>query len=144
MSSELALAKGRNDEALQIAQSALKAYPQSFAAAVAMINAELKLGRTNDAISWLKARTKVQSNEVIWWGLLSKAYDQANNIPMRHYALGEKYALEGAWPSALEQMRIARSAAGSDFYQGSSIDARLREMQRQYNDELKEKKQLPS
>jgi hypothetical protein len=41
-------------------------------------------------------------------------------------------------------MRIARSAAGSDFYQGSSIDARLREMQRQYNDELKEKKQLPS
>jgi predicted Zn-dependent protease len=144
MSSELALAKGRNDDALQIAQSALKAYPQSFAAAVAMINAELKLGRTNDAISWLKARTKVQPNEVIWWGLLSKAYDQANNIPMRHYALGEKYALEGAWPSALEQMRIARSAAGSDFYQGSSIDARLREMQRQYNDELKEKKQLPS
>jgi predicted Zn-dependent protease len=144
MSSELTLAKGKNEEALQIAQAALRAYPQSYAAAVAMINAELKLGRTNDAISWLKARTKVQPNEVIWWGLLSKAYDQANNIPMRHYALGEKYALEGAWPSALEQMRIARSAAGSDFYQGSSIDARLREMQRQYNDELKEKKQLPS
>ena len=143
-SSELALAKGKNDEALQIAQSALRAYPQSYAAAVAMVNAELKLGRTNDAIVWLKARTKAQPNEVIWWSLLSKAYDQANNVPMRHYALGEKYALEGAWPSALEQMRIARSAAGSDFYQGSTIDARLREMQRQYNDELKEKKQLPS
>ncbi|MBU3578109.1 M48 family metalloprotease [Polynucleobacter sp. UK-Kesae-W10] len=144
MSSELALAKGKNDEALQIAQAALRSNPQSYAAAVAMINADLKLGKTNDAITWLKARTKAQPNEIIWWSLLSKAYDQANNIPMRHYALGEKYALEGAWPSALEQMRIARSAAGSDFYQGSTIDARLREMQRQYNDELKEKKQLPS
>jgi predicted Zn-dependent protease len=144
MASELALAKGKNDEALQIAQSTLRIYPQSYAASVAMINAELKLGRVNDAITWLKARTKAQPNEVIWWGLLSNAYDQANNVPMRHYALGEKYALEGAWPSALEQLRIARSAAGSDYYQGSTIDSRLREMQRQYNDELKEKKQLPS
>jgi predicted Zn-dependent protease len=103
-----------------------------------VVNAYLKLGRTNDAIAWLKARTRSQPNEIVWWSMLSKAYDQANNIPMRHYALGEKYALEGAWPSAIEQLRIARSSGASDFYQGSSIDARLREMQRQYQDELKE------
>jgi len=144
MSSELALAKGKNEEALQIAQSALKTYPQSYAAAVAMIKAELKLGKTSDAINWLKARTRAQPNEIIWWGLLSSAYDQANNIPMRHYALGEKYALEGSWPSALEQLKIARAAAGSDYYQGSTIDARLRQMQRQYQDELKDKNKLPS
>jgi predicted Zn-dependent protease len=63
---------------------------------------------------------------------------------MRHFALGEKYALEGAWPSAIEQLKIARSASGSDYYQGSSIDARLRELQRQYRDELKEQGKLPS
>jgi len=140
--SELAIAKGRNEEALQIAQGTLRAYPQSYAAGAAMVNAYLKLGRTNDAITWLKARTRVQPNEVVWWALLSSAYDQAKNVPMRHYALGEKYALEGAWPSAIEQMKIARSA-GADYYQGSSIDARLREMQRQYQDELKEQKKSP-
>jgi len=70
--------------------------------------------------------------------LLSTAYDQANNIPMRHYALGEKYALEGAWPSAIEQLKIARSSAGADFYQSSTIDARLRELQKQYQEYLKE------
>jgi hypothetical protein len=32
---------------------------------------------------------------------------------------------------------------GSDYYQGSSIDARLREMQRQYQDELKEQGKIP-
>ena len=138
LSSELALAKGKNEEALQIAQSTLRAHPQSYAAGAAMINAELKMGKTNDAITWLKARTRSQPNEIVWWNLLSKSYDQAKNIPMRHYALGEKYALEGAWPSAIEQLKIARSAGGADYYQGSSIDARLRELQRQYQDELRE------
>ena len=141
--SELALAKGRGEEALQIAQATLRAYPQSYAAGAAMVNAYLKLGRTNDAIAWLKARTRTQPNEVVWWSLLSSAYDQAKNVPMRHYALGEKYALEGAWPSAIEQLKIARSAGSADYYQGSSIDARLREMQRQYQDELKEQKKNP-
>jgi len=70
--------------------------------------------------------------------MLSNAYDQAKNVPMRHYALGEKYALEGAWPAAIEQLKIARSSGGSDFYQNSTIDARLREMQRQYQEELRE------
>jgi predicted Zn-dependent protease len=143
-SSELALAKGKSEEALQIAQSTLKIYPQSYAAGAAMINAELKMGKTNDAIAWLKARTRSQPNEIVWWNLLSKSYDQAKNIPMRHYALGEKYALEGAWPSAIEQLKIARSSSGADYYQGSSIDARLRELQRQYQDELREQgKKVP-
>ena len=137
-SSELALAKGKNEEALQIAQATLKAYPLSYASGAAMVNAYLKLGRTNDAIAWLKARTRSQANEVVWWGMLSNAYDQAKNVPMRHYALGEKYALEGAWPAAIEQLKIARSSGGSDFYQNSTIDARLREMQRQYQEELRE------
>ena len=136
--SELALAKGKNEEALRIAQTTLQAYPQSYAAGAAMMNAYLKLGRTNDAITWLKARTRSQPNEVVWWTLLSSAYDQDKNVPMRHYALGEKYALEGAWPSAIEQLKIARASGGANFYQNSSIDARLREMQRQYQEELKE------
>jgi predicted Zn-dependent protease len=143
--SELALARGKGDEALQIAQATLKAYPQSYAAGAAMMNAYLKLGRTNDAIAWLKARTRLQPNEVVWWTMLSNAYDQAKNVPMRHYALGEKYALEGAWPSAIEQLKIARSSGGADFYQASSIDARLREMQKQYQEELREQgKNMPS
>ena len=142
--SELALAKGKKEEALQVAQAALRTYPQSYAAGAAMISAQLKMGRTNEAIAWLKARTRSQPTEIVWWSMLSNAYDQANNVPMRHYALGEKYALEGAWPSAIEQLKIARSVGSSDFYQSSSIDARLREMQRQYQDELKEQgKQIP-
>ena len=103
-----------------------------------MVRAYLKLGRTNDAVSWLKARTRTQPNEIVWWSLLADAYDQGKNIPMRHYAIAEKFALEGAWPSAIEQLKIARASGGADFFQNSTIDARLREIQKQYQEELKE------
>jgi len=138
--SELALARGKLEEALQYAQNAAKADPFSFSAVVATVNAELRLGRTNDAINLLRAKTKAQPNETIWWDLLARAYDQDKKIGLRHYALAEKFATEGAWPSAIEQLKIARSAAGNDFYLGSVIDARLRVFQNQYREEQKEQK----
>jgi predicted Zn-dependent protease len=52
--------------------------------------------------------------------------------------MGEKFALTGAWTSAIEQMRIARAAGGNNYYQGSTIDARLREFQRMYLEEQRE------
>ncbi|QWD75863.1 M48 family metallopeptidase [Polynucleobacter sp. MWH-UH24A] len=138
--SELALARGKPEEALQYAQNAAKADSFSFSAVVATVNAELRLGRTNDAINLLRAKTKAQPNETIWWDLLARAYDQDKKIGLRHYALAEKFATEGAWPSAIEQLKIARSVAGNDFYLGSVIDARLRVFQNQYREEQKEQK----
>jgi predicted Zn-dependent protease len=136
----LALARGKAEDALQFAQNAAKADPYSFSAVVAMVKAELKLGRTNDAITLLRAKTKAQPNETIWWELLASAYDQDKKIGLRHYALAEKFATEGAWPSAIEQLKIARAAAGTDFYLGSMIDARLRAFQNQYREEQNEKR----
>jgi predicted Zn-dependent protease len=138
--SELALARGKPEEALQYAQNAAKMDPFSFSAAVATVNAELRLGRVNEAITLLRAKTKAQPNETIWWDLLARAYDQDKKIGLRHYALAEKFATEGAWPSAIEQLKIARSAASNDFYLGSVIDARLRVFQNQYREEQKEQK----
>ena len=142
---ELDLAKGKNIESLQLAQKTLQAFPQSYAAGAAMVKAYLKLGRTNDAITWLRARTRSQPNEIVWWNLLADAYDQEKNIPLRHYALAEKFALEGAWLSAIEQLKIARLSGGANFYQNSTIDARLREIQKQYQEEMKEQgKSVPN
>jgi len=138
--SELALARGKAEDALQFAQNAAKADPYSFSAVVARVRADLKLGRTNDAITLLRTKTKAQPNETIWWELLADAYDQDKKIGLRHYALAEKFATEGAWPSAIEQLRIARTAVGTDFYLGSVIDARLRAFQNQYREEQNEKR----
>lgn len=134
-SAELALAKGKAAESLQIAQASVKAFPQSYAAPVAMINAELKLGRNTEAITWLKNRTKLQASEPLWWSLLAAAYRQDNKPALHHFALAEKFALEGALPYAIDQLKIARSIGGTDFYQASTIDARIRDYQRMYREQ---------
>ena len=81
-----------------------------------MVNAELRLGRTNDAVNLLRAKTKAQPNETIWWDLLARAYDQDKKIGLRHYALAEKFATEGAWPSAIEQLKTVTAQAGAEWF----------------------------
>jgi len=103
-----------------------------------MINAELKLGRNTDAITWLKNRTKLQPSEPLWWSLLATAYRQDNKLALHHFALAEKFALEGALPYAIDQLKIARSIGGSDFYQASTIDARIRDYQRMFREQQQE------
>ena len=50
-------------------------------------------------------------------------------------AVAEHYALDGGLLAAIEQLRIAQREAGGDFYVGSQIDARLRELQARYTRE---------
>ncbi|MBJ7380534.1 MAG: M48 family metallopeptidase [Polynucleobacter sp.] len=136
--SELALARGKPEDALQYAQAAVKAFPQSFSAVIAMVKADLKLGKTKEVETLLKSKTKSQPNKAIWWELLADTYHQENKTGLRHFALAEKLAAEGSWASALAQMKMARSEVGNDFYLGSSIDARLRILQAQYREEQQE------
>jgi predicted Zn-dependent protease len=53
--------------------------------------------------------------------------------------LAEKYVVDGAWIAAIEQMRLAKTAGDADFYQASEIDARARQIQEMYRQELLQK-----
>ena len=57
--------------------------------------------------------------------------------------VAEKYARDGAWGSAVEQLKLAREAGDADFYTLSEVDARLHQMERQYKEEKAEDKALP-
>ena len=47
---------------------------------------------------------------------------------LQHRALAEVYALRGNLPGAIEQLQIAQKAGDGDFYQKSSVEARLKEL----------------
>ena len=47
---------------------------------------------------------------------------------LQHRALAEAYALRGNFPAAIEQLQIAQKAGDGDFYQKSSVEARLKEL----------------
>ena len=138
---DILFAKGQHAEGLkQIAQ--IKAtYPQSRSLNILTIEGQLKTRQYEQAINWLKTQTRAQPENSIWWDLLARAYSQAGKKALSHAALAEKYVADGAWIGGIEQMRLAKIAGDADFYQSSEIDARARQIQDLYRQELIQQKQ---
>ena len=59
---------------------------------------------------------------------------------MQHRALAEAFALQGQTAGAIEQLEQAQKAGDANFFEMSSIDARLRELRQRLIDELKDKR----
>ena len=57
--------------------------------------------------------------------------------------MAEKYVSQGAWVVALEQMKFAKAAGDADFYQASEIEARARQIQDLYRQELRAENKRP-
>lgn len=138
---DILFAKGQYAEGLkQIAQ--IKAtYPQSRSLNILTIEGQLKTRQYEQAINWLKTQTRAQPENSIWWDMLARAYSQAGKKALSHAALAEKYVADGAWIGGIEQMRLAKLAGDADFYQSSEIDARARQIQDLYRQELIQQKQ---
>lgn len=138
---DILFAKGQHAEGLkQIAQ--IKAtYPQSRSLNILTIEGQLKTRQYEQAINWLKTQTRAQPENSIWWDMLARAYSQAGKKALSHAALAEKYVADGAWIGGIEQMRLAKLAGDADFYQSSEIDARARQIQDLYRQELIQQKQ---
>ncbi len=58
--------------------------------------------------------------------MLAVSHAALQQKTLQHQATAEMYLLQGAVPAAVEQLKLARSAADADFYTMSEVDARLR------------------
>jgi predicted Zn-dependent protease len=73
--------------------------------------------------------------------LQARAYAMQGKQFHEHWAQGEAYALQGQATAAIEQLQIAQKSPGGDFYERSQVDARLRTLREQQQEERKEKQQ---
>lgn len=135
---EIALRQKKYDVAISTAQQLLRLNLNSKAGGVALIDAYLSSGKTAEAITWLKQKTKVLKDDSDYWGLLAQAYAMQNKRSLHHAALAEKFAIEGGLLTAIEQLKIAKQANDADFYQMSEIDARSRQLQALFNEEQRD------
>jgi predicted Zn-dependent protease len=60
---------------------------------------------------------------------------------LQHQAQAEAYVLQGSLPAAIEQLQLAQKTGDGDFYQLSSVEARLRDLRQQFEQETKEAKE---
>jgi predicted Zn-dependent protease len=97
------------------------------------------LGSHARAIEVLREVLKQRPQDARAYRLIAKSYSALGKRTDQHRALAEGYYLQGGLAAAVDQLQLAQAAGDGDFYTLSVIDARLRELRRLQQEEIKEK-----
>jgi predicted Zn-dependent protease len=134
-------AKGDNQGASEIIRLALVRYPNNRALNYAYIDAQQQQGKHAEAASLLNEQLKNYPRDARLYALRAKSYAAMGKRLLQHQSQAEAYALQGSLPAAIEQLQLAQKSGDGDFYQLSSVDARLRDLSQQLAAETKEAKE---
>lgn len=137
---DILLAAQKTADAVVLADAARSRFPLSRGLARRYGETLLAAGRTDQAIAYLRDQAQLYRQEAALQDLLAKAYSATGKMTLQHLALAESYAQSGSLPAALDQLGIARKSPDASFYDQSLIDAREREFQQRWRDELAETK----
>ena len=85
------------------------------------------LGQHQEALAQLIDLSRNYPKDSRAYLLQAQSYGATGQSLLRHRAQAEAYYLQGAIPAAIEQLQLAQKVEGGDFYQLSSVEARLRE-----------------
>ena len=135
LAADIARRAGHNDEAVRLAELAQKRWPESHAAIDVHLQALLTARRFVEAQTLAKQETRAEPKRPDWWFYLAQASVGLNDPLQQHQAMAEKFALDGAWPSAIRQLKEARDVKTASFYDLSTISARLRDFEVRYKEE---------
>ena len=137
---DIARRAGHNDEAMRLAESAQRRWPQSHAAIDMRLQTLLTARRFADAQTLALQETRADPQQPAWWRYLAQASAGTGDALLQHRALAEKFALEGAWPSAIRQLKEARDDKTVGYYDLATIDARLHDFEARYKEEREDEK----
>ncbi|MBN3754092.1 M48 family metallopeptidase [Paraburkholderia sp. Tr-20389] len=137
---DLARRSGHNDEAVRLAELAQRRWPQSHAVIDMRLQTLLTARRFSEAQAQALRETRADPQQPVWWRYLAQASVGTGDALTQHRALAEKFALEGAWPSAIRQLKEARDIKSVGYYDLATIDARLHEFEARYKEEREDEK----
>jgi predicted Zn-dependent protease len=138
LSIDIRLAENRPEEAVKEAEAARTQYPLSRGIAWQYADALIASGRYDDAVRYLRDQAQLYRTEPQLQNRLAKAYAAQGKQALQHLALAESYTLSGGLMTALDQLAIARRSPDASFYDQAVIDARERELQARWKEEVKE------
>ncbi|CAB3755800.1 M48 family metalloprotease [Paraburkholderia solisilvae] len=140
LAADIARRAGHDDDALRLAQLAQTRWPDSHAAIDMHLRTLLTAKRFKDAQMQAQRETEAEPQQPAWWLYLAQASAGAGDTLTQHRALAEQFALDGAWPSAIRQLKEARDIKTAGYYDLSTIDARLHEFEARYKEEREDDK----
>ena len=121
-----------------LSAQALRTYPDT--PAILRLRAQVLVAAKayREAVALLREKTTEFRGDAELWRILGEAHQALGERGMAHKAAAEGYLLRGMRLPALEQLRLARSAGDLDFFNGSIVDAKLREEEAIYRQEMKD------
>ena len=140
LAADVRVAQGKADEGLRMYREAIARYPLNKALVHGYADALLESRRFREALRFVDQQLASSATDIRLHRQRGAAYAGLGRQAMQHRALAEVFALQGQTAGAIEQLEIARRAGDADFYEMSSIDARMRELKLLRLEELKEKR----
>lgn len=128
LAARVKLATGQTEEALGIYKAALQIFPQHRALIYDYADALLHNYRANKALELVDRHLQFTPNDVRLYKLRARSHQALGDAMSQHRALAEVYSREGDYRAAIDQLKIALASGNSNFYEMSSVEARLREL----------------
>jgi predicted Zn-dependent protease len=141
LSAAIAGDQGHSAQALELTRSAWKKWPRSQGVALALARAMQQSGDVKGAAAFLEARIKQWPGVPIMYKWLAQAYEQLGKKVEARRTMAKYYERTGALPTAVEQLRQARSLS-HDFYVQSELDAQIKMLRQKLETERELLKQF--
>jgi predicted Zn-dependent protease len=125
LQAEIELAANQPKQGLALYAQAQKLAPNHPGLLRYYAEALLKDGQARRAEELLKNAVRQTSDDPTLYRLLAQASDATGDQLQAHKAAAEQYYLNGNPKDAIDQLRMASKFAGDNFYQASSIEARI-------------------
>lgn len=128
LDARLKTAQKNRPAALRILADGVKTWPGDRALGYDFAEALLAVNRAGEALDVLEGQLLKDQNDGRLYQLEAKAYAALSRPMMQHKSQAEAYVSAGNLAAAIEQLQLALRNGDGDFYQMSSIEARLREL----------------
>ncbi|MGL6072011.1 MAG: M48 family peptidase, partial [Craterilacuibacter sp.] len=126
---EIATAAGQPQQALALTRKGLAAFPASRALFLGEIQALMASGEQGVALRQVQSLLARYPADAELHRLAARLYGERDPLAY-HAALGNAFYFEQMFESALVQYRLASAAKGENFYLRSSVEARMREIEK--------------
>ncbi len=128
LAAQTLIASGEIEKGLAAYRDALSVNPNRRALIYGYVDALIAANKAADAVQFLNVRMDGRPVDPQIYEFQARAYTSLGKRLLQHRALAEVYALRGNFPAAIEQLQIAQKAGDGDFYQKSSVEARIKEL----------------
>ncbi len=140
LSASVKLANQQMTEAFTTYKNALKIYPQHRALIHGYAQALIQNKQTDAALEFINKQLQLIHNDVQLFNLQAQCYALLGDKMLQHRALAETYMLKNHYSGAIDQLQTALLHSNGNFYQLSSVEARLKQVKALKEEEDKEEK----